>query len=326
MLWTDKIWVSSDDLSRVDSEVLRVSTSENITLDGVNGLIRGGLEEATSEIMKFIVAFGGYLNSGDLTSNHFAAVMNVGIGNSVRQKVGLQQIVISGDVPGQWFWLKQWTVFHVLRCFYRDAFGRLGQDRYKDKMDFFRDELQRRITPNIYSLGVPIVIRPLSRPGAFFERNSGTWDSTNLSQVPGLGTSNKVSFDVAITWVDQSQANFYVNSSQRNNSESDASDIATIQITTGNVISVSISSLNPPTGKQDPSQQMIVVVSPRPATGWNVYVGNTGGTLYLQNSSPIPIGTTSFTLPGDPSLQGATPGIGQYPDRRLSVAPMRQRA
>jgi hypothetical protein len=277
-------------------------------------------------MLKLIISFGGYLNSGDLTANHLAAVMNVGIGNSVRQKIGLQQIVVSGDVPGQWNQVRQWVVFWALRTFYRSAFARVSDDRFEKKMSFYKDEIVRRLQPSLFALGIPIVIRPMVRPGAYFEVNSGTWDSSNVDLVLGPGTLNGVSWDVAITYADNSQWNFYQSAIQRNNCESDGSDIVTVPMTTGNVLQVNIASLNPPSGAQYPAQVMTVVVSPLKACVWNIYAGPTGGPLYLQNPVPIPIGQTTYTLPGDPVTSGQTVGTGQYPDRRLSLVPTRQRA
>jgi hypothetical protein len=325
LLWTDSVFIVQDDLLRIDSEVSVVATSEGITLTGDNGLLRGAVEEAANEMMKLVISFGGYLNAGDLTANHLAAVLNVGVGNSVRQKIGLQQVVVSGDVPGQWNWIKQWTVFWALKTFYRDAFARLGGDRYKTKMDFYKEELQRRITPNLWALGIPMVIRPLVRPAALFERNTGTWDSSNVNLVTGSGTAI-TSFDVVITYVDMSQPNFYASAAFPNNCESECSDIITVTPDGTQVIEVDITSLQPPTGAQHPSQIMVVVVSPLKATNWNIYIGLQGGTLYLQNSLPIPISTKTFTLPGDPVLSGYESSNGQYPDRRLSLVPSRQRA
>jgi hypothetical protein len=326
MLWTDSVFITPDDLSRLDSEVAAVATANDITLTGNNGLLRGAIEEVSNEMMKLVIAFGGYLNSGDLSANHMAAVLNVGIGNSVRQKVSLQQIIVSADVSGQWGWVKQWAIFWALKTFYRDAFSRLGGDRYKTKMDFYKDELQRRIMPNMWALGVPITLRPLSRPAALFERATGTWDSTNVALEVGSGTLDGVSCDVVVTYCDMSQANLYVSPDVPNNAESDASDTITIAMTAGNVIGVDISSLRPPTGTQHPSQVMVVVVAPLKATHWNVYAGPTGGTLYLQNLAPIPIATTSFALPGDPVVSDYPLGNGQYAERRLSLVPTRQRA
>jgi hypothetical protein len=327
LLWTDGIFVQPEDLARIDSEVTAISTAEGITLSGDNGLLRGAVEEAASEMMKLIISFGGYLNSGDLTANHLAAVLNVGIGNSVRQKIGLQQIVVSGDVSGQWSWVKQWVVFWALRTFYRDAFSRLGGDRYRVKMDFYKDELQRRVTPNLWALGVPMVIRPLARPAAKFERNVGTWDDSNVVVTPDVGTgANPTQFDVVVTYADMSQANFYVSANKPNNSESNPSDVVTVSLDSSQTAEVDITSLNPPTGYQHPSQVMVVVVSPLKATHWNVYVGLHGKTLFLQNSSPLPISTKTFAIPANPILSGFSSDLGQYPDRRLSLVPTRQRA
>ena len=289
-------------------------------------MLRGAVEEAANEMMKLVISFGGYLNAGDLTANHLADVLNVGIGNSVRQKIGLQQIVVSGDVPGQWNWVKQWVVYWALRNFYRDAFARVGGDRYKVKMDFYKEEMQRRITSNLYTLGIPVVIRPLVRPAAMFERNTGTWDSSNVDLVAGSGIAT-TPFDVVVTYCDMSQPNFYADAAHPNNCESEPSDIVTVTPDGTQVIEVDITSLNPPSGAQHPSQIMVVVVSPLRATHWNVYIGNQGSsTLYLQNPAPIPIATKTCTLAGDPVLSGYESSNGQYPDRRLSIAPMRQRA
>ncbi len=327
MLWTDKIFVSVDDLLRMDSEVSLISAAEQITLIGDNGLIRGAVEEASNELQKLIISFGGYLNSGDLSANHLAAVLNVGIGNSVRQKATLDQICVSGDTQQSWNWIKQWTVFWVLRIFYRNAFNRTVNDRYEKKMNFYKEELQRRVGPTLFGLGVPIVLRPLFAPASYFTRDAGTWDWTNVSLVSGSGTlDNTVSVDVAVTFVDMSAANLYVSPAKINNAESNASDVITQALDTGKVLEVDITSLNPPTGTQNPAQVLVTVVAPLKATHWNMYVGKTGKTLYLQNPAPIPIATTSHVLPGDPVFSGYRMGLGQYADRRLSLVPMRQRA
>jgi hypothetical protein len=327
MLWTDSIFISQDDLTRIDSQVVSVAASEGITLTGDNGLIRAAVEEAGNELQKLIIAFGGYLNAGDLTANHLAAVLNVGIGNSVRQKAVLDQIGVSGYSPTSWNHIKQWAVHWTLRIFYRNAFSRNTNDRYEKKMNFYKDELIRRLTPTLYGMGVPIILQPLAAPAAYFTNNPGTWGPANVTLVSGGGTLTTGRFiDVVITYVDASAANLYVSSSQSNNAESNGSCVVTQEMATANVLEVSIASLNPPTGAQDPSQVLICVISPLQATGWNVYAGTSGGTLYLQNATPIPIDTETFTFPGDPVLTGPTLTTGQYANRRLSLVPMRQRA
>jgi hypothetical protein len=328
MLWTDKIFITVDDLTRIDSETQKVADAEEITLTGDNGQIRAGVEEAANELQKLIIAFGGYLNSGDLTANHLAAVLNVGIGNSVRMKAGLNQICVSGDTSTSWNWIKQWAIFWTLRVFYRNAFARTVNDRYEKKMNIYKDEIIRRVQPTLFALGAPIVLRPLYAPAAYFTRNAGSWDSSNVELVAGAGTlDNTHSCDVVVTFVDMSQANLYNSPTNVGNAESELSDRITQVMNTGEVLEVDITSLNPPTGAQDPSQILVVVISPLKATHWNIYVSATpGGTLYLQNSQPIPIATKTYTFTGNPVFSGYMSGIGQYPDRRLSLVPMRQRA
>jgi hypothetical protein len=52
---------------------------------------------------------------------------------------------------------------------------------------------------------------------------------------------------------------------------------------------------------------------PSVATGFNVYIGPTEGTLARQNASPISLGQT-FTMPGGGLIAGAAPGTGQAAD------------
>lgn len=326
MLWTDRVFVTQDDLSRIDSEVVEVANSESITLNGSNGLLRGAIEECSNELQKLVTSFGGYLGSGDVSPNHTAAVMNIGMGSDVRAKATLSQICVSGDVEDSWNWVKQWAVFWSLNVLYRDAFNRTVKDRYEGKMRYYKSELQRRVTPSIMGLGLPIVLRPLASPAATFERDSGTWGADNVTLVAGAGTLDAVDRDVVVTYVDMTDANLYVSSTVRNNAESHPSERMTMAMTTGNVLHVDITSLGPPTGVQHPSQLLVCVVSPMRATHWNVYVGARAGLLYLQNVAPITIATKTYTLAADPLTGGQTPGIGQYAVKRLSLVPTRQRA
>jgi len=229
---------------------------------------------------------------------------------------------------------------------YRNASNRTVKDRYEAKMRFFKSELDKRYTRGVTGLGLPLVIQPLAAPAALFERNSGTWGTSNVTQTPVSGPQGGT-FDVAITYVNQgvpvgfnaSQNNWqsfrvtgyipdstkYVSSSYPGNAESNPSSIQTVNVSSGNVISVNISSLVPPNGYQDPSTRILCVVVPLAATGWNVYAGPTGELLTLQNDTPIPIATTSYQLAADPTNTGVPIGIGQYADRILSMSPTRQR-
>jgi hypothetical protein len=52
---------------------------------------------------------------------------------------------------------------------------------------------------------------------------------------------------------------------------------------------------------------------PSVATGFNVYIGSTEGTLARQNASPIPVGQT-FVVPDGGLITGVAPGTGQAAD------------
>ena len=354
MIWTDGLFISVNDLQRVDSEVQQVATAEKINLIGNFGIIRGGIEAAGQEMTKMMVAFGGYLSSGDISPNHTSAVLNIGLGNSVRSKALLSQIVVSGLSSFSWNHVKEWVVHWVLQTFYRDAFNRTVKDRYEAKMRYYKSEIDRRLRPSIMGLGIPMIIQPLAAPAALFERSPvdylgslnspygnnawttpGTFGNANLSSVNSVGTSGG-SFTVVVTYVNQGMmqqtgqflpdSTKYVSSSKNGNAESAGSPLASITVPAGSAMQVSIASLYPPNGLQDPATRLLCVTLPLAATGWNVYAGPINGTLTLQNNAPISIFTKTFMFPGDPTTTGVPLGTGQYDDRKLSLNPTRQRA
>ena len=326
MLWTDRIFVTLDDLQRVDSEVADVADAEKISLPGNTGLVRGAIEEASHELQKYLVSFGGYSGSGDFSANHLAAVYNTGgAGAGTVQKIGLSQVVVSGNDEYAQTQLKHWVVFWVLQIFYRDAFNRTVKDRYEGKMRYYKTELARRLTPGMLGVGIPTVVSPLAAPAATFEFGAGTWGTRNLSLTAGSGTIDE-RYDFAITYADMSAANLYVSPAVRHNAESCPSERATVLLAHDKVVVVSIASLTPPSGAQHPSQAVICPVSALKATHWNVYAGKTGEDLYLQNQTPIAIGTTSYTLSGNPAASGYSPGLGQYATGNHAIVPSRKRA
>jgi hypothetical protein len=89
---------------------------------------------------------------------------------------------------------------------------------------------------------------------------------------------------------------------------------------------VTIAGLNPPNG-QAPINVALGqgIVVPGNASGWNLYVGQSGQTLYLQNSTPIPIATQVYTMSGAPTLSGYPLLAGQYPDQYLTLQRMLMR-
>ncbi len=334
MIWTDGIFVSLNDLKRVDSEVSDIQDVEGIAVDGNYGSLRGGLEEASQEMNKMMVAYGGYLSSGDISPNHISAVLNIGLGNAVRYKALLSQVVVTGADQFAWNHIKTWAAHFCLMSIYRNATNRTTKDRYEGKMRYYKSELDRRITRGVTGLGIPLIIQPMAAPAALFERGSGVWSSNNVTAV-NSGTTNGGTFDVAVTYVNQGSplpgggylpdSTKYVSSSQVGNAESNPSVLQSIPVPSNSVISVNIASLKPPTGTQDPATRILCVIAPLAATGWNVWVGPSGETLTLQNASPIPIATKTYQLASDPTSNGPIIGFGQYADRILSMSPVRQR-
>ncbi|WP_321471144.1 hypothetical protein [uncultured Paludibaculum sp.] len=306
MLWTDADFVTADDLTSMDNEVLAVAAAENIVLDGSsgNGVINRATEEAGDSLLKHMREFGGALyGDGSVSPNHYAAIMNTGSPQAVRSRVLLSQIVVSGPVQKRWTPLKRWVVYWALMMFYRDAANRTQNDRYADKANAYRIALHGSYWAAAREAGLPIVRNPLPCPGAVYEPESGIWGPGNVSVVSGAGTvSGPV--DVAITYVDAS----------RENGESYPSARVTVDLQPGTVLKVDISSLTPPTGKQPASTRAQAIVPYATATHWRVYAGESGGPLYQQEGLPLDIGTLSYTFTGDPLTGGVAAGTGQYPE------------
>jgi hypothetical protein len=62
------------------------------------------------------------------------------------------------------------------------------------------------------------------------------------------------------------------------------------------------------------------------ASSWNCYAGTSADALYLQNATPIPLGTTSYTLADKPALSGNRLQPGQWSDYNFSWQHMLQRS
>ena len=84
-----------------------------------------------------------------------------------------------------------------------------------------------------------------------------------------------------------------------NGAEGEPSDVRAVELTNNGVLQVT-----PP-------------AAPAGVAGWNVYVGNSGDQLSLQNGRPIAI-DTAWTMASAGLVAGSTPGDGQIPDQYLS--------
>jgi hypothetical protein len=327
MLWTDAYFINTADLTSVDPEVSDVASAnqEVIVIDGATGIVQRAIESAGQELIAQMQRFGGYLSSGLVSANHLAAVFNVGGPGVNRTRVLLSQIVAYDP----YFPLvKTWMTYKTLEKFYHAAFSRTLNDRYEKKMRQYSLDVRMEHWPNLKNIGLPVVYRPMPAPGAVNERipgltllQSALWSASNVSQAVRAGTTGGV-FDVAVTWVDQS---FYLNPSVKANAEGYHSAAQTITVTAGNSVTVNIASLRPPTTSSDPASLSQAITTSLNASGWNVYVGATGGTLWLQNAQPIPIATQSYQLAADPVLSGNPADFGQYADAYFTMQDILQR-
>ena len=322
MLWTDGYFVTQADLAVIDPEVPDVASVEAITVNGAGGIVGQTISECAMFIVANMQRFGGYLSSGLVSGNHLAAVFNTGGPGVNRTRIIMGQVVADDSyVPV----VKQWVTYKALVNFYRAASARTLEERYKSKMEQFERDTRWQYWPNLKNIGIPVVYRPLAAPGAVLERGAGTWSSGNVSLATAAGATGGA-FSVAITWVDQSQ---YLNQAtllNRGNAESAPSAVLAATPMTNQGISVNLSGLTPPNGAANPANLAQAITSPLTATAWNVWIGlASGGPMYLQNSTPIPITTTTYTLGHDPSLSGYTVGTGQYADNYLTVQDTVQR-
>jgi hypothetical protein len=136
---------------------------------------------------------------------------------------------------------------------------------------------------------------------------AGTFSNSNVVLTAGAGTATD-EIDVAVSWV----------SGDLSNNESHPSRVVPITLVNGQVLRVTLSGLTPPNGTQPVHTQAAARYSTRVATGWNVYAGKRGGTLYKQNGALLGLAAT-YTATGDPSYSGTEAGLGQYADINLAI-------
>ena len=324
LLTDSDIITSTGDLAMVDPECIRVASSQNpaITLDGPGSIIRQTVNEACSDMTARFQNYTGFLVSPGINLAHMAAVSNILSTSISRPRMRLNQVVAAGPDPSRQD-LRLWLAHSALRALYRAAYARFGKehDRYEAKMEFYEQE-EKRVWRNIEASGVPIVLIPLPCPGAIREYNPGTWTTSNVT---GAGTSSADpggSWYVCVTWIGPP----YVSPTKAGNAESGPSPTIGVTTTAKGVITVNVSTLNPPgvvpaqVGTADGLYTQIA------ATGWNVYVSNSAsGPFYLQNSTPIMLPTVSYTLADMPVLSGSIMGVGQFADYNYCAQKMLQR-
>jgi hypothetical protein len=307
MLFTDGDFINSADLILIDSQVASTAMAEKIQVDG--GITTTACQEIGQRILSKSIGFAGTLPPFVAPWSQTAAALNLVGPSSQRPRISLSQIVTSTPYPGQWSAIKRATAYLGLVRFYEQAYHRKMEDRYEARMNLHTDNYNKRHWPAFWNQGTPIINQPMARPGAQYEPGVGIWGSGAVATVAGTNALALTSYDVAITWVDQ---RFWLSSTVKGNGESAPASTLTISVATAQVIQISITGLNGPQG-QTPATiaQGQGLYTPLTASGWNVYVGVQDGPLYLQNATPVPYATKTYTLAGAPVLSGAIADDGQ---------------
>jgi hypothetical protein len=324
LLFTDRDVITVADLTAIDAQCATVAATQDdpIVLDGDMGIIRKAIEECGHEVLSEFQTYSGYLVSPSLSTNHVAAVQNTFSTSISRPRFRLNQMVALGTDPSNRV-LYQWFAYSALYKLYRSAFARFSgkDDRFQRKMDLYNQE-RKYSWQRIESTGVPIVQVPLPCPGAIREPGAGVFSESNLSHGGSGSAETGQAYFVVITWTGPQ----YLSPAVPMQNESGSSVAAEVVPAATEKITVSIAGLNPPSLTPPNVGTADGLYTQVQASGWNVYVGLTASTLYLQNAAPIPVSTTTYTLLDKPVLSGSVAGLGQFPDYNYAWQKTRMRA
>ena len=306
-LLVDDDHITTADLLAIDPEVSDIADAEGITVEGDGGIVRQAWDECADKLTEATQTYAGELVAWP------GLFTNLGFIGASRARVQMTQIVVSAPYGRRASPLRRWMIYAALVLFYRAASNRRTSDRYESKHDRMADEIRRRWRA-LFASGLPVVLQPLPAPGAIHEQGAGDFDAlTALSFAASTGAAGG-NLDVAITWV----AAQYVSQDNKQNAESGPSKILTVEVPTDKALTVSIAGLVPPGSQSYQGGTADGLNQRRTATGWNVYVGAAGGTLYLQNSTPISLSATTYNVAATPVSTGYVMGTGQYPDFNLT--------
>lgn len=314
-LFTDGTWLTSADLDVVDGEFTEIATANNVIVNNSAGSqLTYSMLEAGQFLEGKFQNFSGYLVGLGASANAVAAVQNVLSTAINRPRAMLHQVAVTEPDPNRTA-VKSWIRYFALHIFYESLFSRFSVDRYEKKMLRY-EKAKFKAWENLQRNGLPIVLNPLSCPGAIFDYGAGTFGVSNVTTV-STGTETGGSFDVSISWC---SLPLYTSYSNQGNAESGPSPVVNLLVAANNVLKVSISGLKVPDGTMaNALGSALGIFSPLAATHWNVYVGATGGPRYLQNSSPIAVTTTTYQLAGDPVLSGSAQNAGQCSNYAYSM-------
>lgn len=329
MLFTDAdTFVSPDDLTLHDPSI-------NDTIDTVNSYnpnatpitlqssIDAALNFCGNELQARLVTFGDNYSAVRPGVALQSAIVTWGTRTGSRLPfIRLNQIVVTSRYANSSSPIQDWVAYYSIYKTYERLAGNINaanntnRDLFLQKRNKYKHVIEEDLFPILMRIGVQTIRLPLDCPGAVKIPYTGSWGVTNATTASHSGPTGGT-FDIAITYVDQSQSNRYQGPNQVNNFESHPSAIISgLTVLANNVISVSITSLNPPNGQiPEPMRYANYAGMTSQATGWNLYIGLTGETLYLQNPiAPYPISTKVITLTADPVISGYPMGFGQRGD------------
>lgn len=320
-LYVDQDFVTANGLGVIDPEVQSMGRNYGLTLEGPGSIIRRSIEECGNDLTARFQSFSGILMGLGVSAAHVEAVLYTLTGPTQRPRVMLNNVVVTEPNQTKTYMLR-WFEYAACTAVFRAAYHRKLEDKYEKKMLLYREE-QNKAWRVIESNGLPVVLQPMAAPGAIREPNSGVWGSENVTAGGSGSTETGQAYDVVITYVSTASATLnggnYISPTQKNNSEGGPSTRVTIAPAAGQILTVSIASLNPPNGTVSGLIGTAdAIYTPMNATGWNVYIGLQDATLYLQNATPIPIATKTWTAPDAPVLSGNPLLAGQAADRNYT--------
>jgi hypothetical protein len=308
MLLVDDYLVKPADLSAMEGETDKIATELKISLDGDLGVCR----HAVSQTLSRILYSGKHLAIGGsgMTAGHLAAVHDTGQA-PMGAELNPAQVVVDAALPGLISPIKAYALAVALEGFYRTASNRRSrEDRYLDK---FKDyaTLASRSWAYLVESGLPVVTRPLPRPGAVLWTGAGTWDASKVSLIDGATGASTGNYQVAISW--RTATGIY----------SAPSDAVEVTLDGTKRVRVSIAGLTPPTGTPRSLGAVAPSVIPEEATEWVVWAGPTGGLSYLQAWADISTGEIDLA----PALvaTGTLIEAGQVPSSIVTLLPTLRR-
>ena len=305
MLFTDRIFVTVEDMEVIHGRAQNVAADAGITLTGPGGLIERAIQESGAILHQRLRSYTGSVIGPDTNSAHMAAVLNVG-GWSGSQRLKLAQIVLEhkdlGISP-----VKDWVTLVCVRNLFRGALGRGAADSNFENLFKLNNNEARQKLNDLATYRLQAVLAPLFAPGATGIPGTGSIVDSDLTVTLSDGTWPAGSFFVAVTFVSAD----YVSPTDKNNSESASHEPLLVTTSVNDSVTVSISNLVPnPSGESLPLD--FRTMPKRTADRWMIYASANRNELRLQ-AGPTALTTKSLKVTALDTA-GAILDSGQYGD------------